>query len=60
MSDGGTLPNGWAWIAVADLAAPQKGAITDGPFGSNLKTAHYTNTGPPEPVNENETVGFGI
>jgi type I restriction enzyme, S subunit len=41
----GGLPEGWTWIRVGDLAAsPQD--ITDGPFGSNLKTAHYTGTGP--------------
>ena len=39
------LPQGWAWINVNDLAsAPQD--ITDGPFGSNLKTEHYTPAGP--------------
>ena len=26
-------------------AAPEERAITDGPFGSNLKSAHYTTTG---------------
>jgi type I restriction enzyme S subunit len=40
------LPIGWAWITLAQLASPEKNAITDGPFGSNLKTEHYTKTGP--------------
>src|SRR5271167_4022418 len=40
------LPLGWAWATVQDLAAPEPRAITDGPFGSNLKTAHYTHAGP--------------
>jgi type I restriction enzyme S subunit len=31
---------------LADLAAQVPRAITDGPFGSNLKTEHYTDTGP--------------
>lgn len=40
------LPSGWAYCRLADLAANEPRAITDGPFGSNLKTAHYTDTGP--------------
>lgn len=40
------LPNGWAWTTLAQLASPEENAITDGPFGSNLKTEHYTKTGP--------------
>lgn len=44
MSD--DLPNGWAYTRLADLAADEPRAITDGPFGSNLKTAHYTDSGP--------------
>lgn len=40
------LPDGWRWASVAELAADEPRAITDGPFGSNLKTAHYTTEGP--------------
>ena len=40
------LPPGWAWARLQDLSAAEPRAITDGPFGSNLKTAHYTETGP--------------
>src|SRR5437867_4597765 len=40
------LPEGWAWATVEQLAAPEPNSITDGPFCSNLKTEHYTNTGP--------------
>ena len=40
------LPPGWAWAQLQDLAAAEPRAITDGPFGSNLKTAHYTDDGP--------------
>jgi restriction endonuclease S subunit len=43
MSD---LPVGWASAALEDLASPEPRAITDGPFGSNLKTSHYTTSGP--------------
>jgi type I restriction enzyme, S subunit len=40
------LPTGWAWASLEQLAAPEPHAITDGPFGSNLKTEHYTDSGP--------------
>lgn len=34
------------WAELGDLSAPEPRSITDGPFGSNLKTSHYTNDGP--------------
>ena len=37
----GTLPRGWATATVGEVAA-----LTDGPFGSNLKTSHYVDAGP--------------
>lgn len=40
------LPRGWEWVQLQDIAAAEPRAITDGPFGSNLKTAHYTDDGP--------------
>lgn len=40
------LPHGWAWVDVEDLAANEPSSLTDGPFGSNLKTSHYTDSGP--------------
>ena len=40
------LPEKWVWTTVGALAAPEKNSITDGPFGSNLKTEHYTTIGP--------------
>ncbi len=40
------LPKGWAWAALGELAADEPYAITDGPFGSNLKSEHYTESGP--------------
>ena len=42
----GDLPDGWTWARLEDLVAAEPPAITDGPFGSNLKTAHYTDSGP--------------
>jgi type I restriction enzyme S subunit len=40
------LPVGWTWATVEQLAAPEPNSITDGPFGSNLKTEHYMDSGP--------------
>ena len=40
------LPDGWRWASVAQCASYEEFAITDGPFGSNLKTEHYTDNGP--------------
>ena len=40
------LPEGWCWASVGRLASHAPNSLTDGPFGSNLKTAHYTSTGP--------------
>lgn len=40
------LPEGWCWATVAQLGAHEPSSITDGPFGSNLKTEHYTEAGP--------------
>jgi type I restriction enzyme S subunit len=40
------LPSGWEWATLEDLLAPEPRAITDGPFGSNLKSSHYTESGP--------------
>ncbi len=48
MSDGGTtggLPPGWAWARLGDLAANEPNAMTDGPFGSKLKSEHYREEG---------------
>jgi restriction endonuclease S subunit len=39
------LPPGWEWATLEDLANPMERAITDGPFGSNLKSEHYTKIG---------------
>lgn len=40
------LPEGWCWVAIAQLASTNAHSLTDGPFGSNLKTEHYTEAGP--------------
>lgn len=36
----------WEFATIGELAADEPDAITDGPFGSKLKTAHYTDEGP--------------
>ncbi|MBK7197539.1 MAG: restriction endonuclease subunit S [Myxococcales bacterium] len=43
----GTLPKGWAWAYSEELASPEDGALVIGPFGSDLKTSDYRDTGVP-------------
>jgi type I restriction enzyme S subunit len=38
------LPDNWSWSIVGGLASAEPNAITDGPFGANLKTEHYVPT----------------
>lgn len=40
------LPDSWCWVTLEQLASDDPSSITDGPFGSNLKTSHYTENGP--------------
>lgn len=40
------LPKGWVTARLDELLAPEPAAITDGPFGSSLKTEHYQDVGP--------------
>jgi type I restriction enzyme, S subunit len=54
MSD---LPDGWELVELQELAGPDPRSITDGPFGSNLKTAHYTENGPR--VIRLQNIGYG-
>jgi type I restriction enzyme S subunit len=35
------LPDGWIWATIGSIAE----SLVDGPFGSNLKTAHYQSSG---------------
>lgn len=39
------LPAGWRAVTLGELAAVEPGSITDGPFGSNLTSAHYVGKG---------------
>jgi type I restriction enzyme S subunit len=54
----GKLPEGWCWVKLETLAANEPYSITDGPFGSNLKTEHYTEVGPR--VVRLQNIGEGI
>jgi type I restriction enzyme, S subunit len=40
------LPEGWVWASVEQISAHEPNSITDGPFGSKLKTVHYKDAGP--------------
>ncbi|MFM0205066.1 hypothetical protein PQR53_35190 [Paraburkholderia fungorum] len=51
------LPEGWAWASV-DQCSFDENAITDGPFGSNLKSEHYQDSGPR--VIRLQNIGDGI
>ena len=44
-SDLPELPEAWCWATVEQCAGFESNAITDGPFGSNLKSEHYTDSG---------------
>ncbi|WP_329456678.1 hypothetical protein [Streptomyces sp. NBC_01497] len=41
----GLLPIGWAWADLNDLRSTDERPVTDGPFGSNLASRHYTESG---------------
>lgn len=51
------LPPGWEWTTLEELASPEPRAMTDGPFGSNLKSSHYVDAGPR--VIRLQNIGFG-
>ena len=40
-----TMHAGWTICTLEDLLALEPGALTDGPFGSSLKSEHYTDAG---------------
>lgn len=41
------LPEHWIWVELKDLTEKPKNDIVDGPFGSDLKSNEYTETGIP-------------
>jgi type I restriction enzyme, S subunit len=40
------LPAAWRFASIVECTAREVNSITDGPFGSNLKTEHYVDAGP--------------
>ena len=56
-SDLGPIPRGWRVRSIADLAAPQKYAVTSGPFGSRLGRKDYVESGVPVIRGTNLMVG---
>jgi type I restriction enzyme S subunit len=41
----GNTPNGWCYASLNELRAIEPNSLTDGPFGSNLKTSDYVAEG---------------
>jgi type I restriction enzyme, S subunit len=39
------LPDGWCWASLEELKDLSPNSMTDGPFGSKLKTSHYSDSG---------------
>lgn len=52
------LPPGWVVAPLEAIAADVPHAMTDGPFGSNLKSDHYTDSGPR--VMRLQNIGEGV
>jgi type I restriction enzyme S subunit len=52
------LPATWTWAAIDQVASEEARAICDGPFGANLKTAHYI-AAPGYRVIRLENIGHG-
>jgi len=53
------IPSSWTWTVVDQIAKDSPNAITDGPFGANLKTAHYV-TAPGYRVIRLQNIGRGF
>ena len=51
----GRIPEGWHYSEIQTLVKDYKGSIVDGPFGSNLKTSDYVETGVPVLQGKNVT-----
>jgi type I restriction enzyme S subunit len=54
----GEIPVEWEVVKLKDVAASQKYSFVDGPFGSNLKSIHYTNQG--IPVIQSQSIISGV
>lgn len=47
MSDETAMPSGWCEVQLEDLVLNPKSDLVDGPFGSNLKSSEYVESGIP-------------
>ncbi len=47
MSEDKTMPSGWCDVRLEDLVLNPKSDLVDGPFGSNLKSSEYIDSGIP-------------
>ncbi len=52
------IPIEWEVVKLKDVAASQKYSFVDGPFGSNLKSIHYTKQG--IPVIQSQSIISGV
>jgi type I restriction enzyme, S subunit len=41
------LPNAWRWVTLEEVAAPNSKAIVSGPFGSNIGSRFFVESGVP-------------
>ena len=53
------IPINWQWVRLGSLTAAEDDSFSDGPFGSNLKTIHYTEN-PEVRIIQLNNVGEGI
>ena len=53
------IPINWTWVRLGSLTAAEDDSFSDGPFGSNLKTIHYTEN-PEVRIIQLNNVGEGI
>jgi type I restriction enzyme S subunit len=52
------IPDTWTWMSIDELSSGNAGCLIDGPFGSNLKTSHYSDSG--ARVIRLENIGAGV
>lgn len=52
------LPGSWQLLRLADIAAPEKGSLVSGPFGSNISKKFFVESGVPVIRGNNLTLGM--
>jgi len=55
---GESLPHTWSWSTLGEVANPEGRAIVSGPFGSNIGTKFFVETGVPVIRGNNLTTDF--